>query len=80
MVIRVLLVDDHTPLRDALRAIVETQADIQVVGETADGLEALRILQGCSPHVVIMDVAMPGMSGLEATRRIKKGWPAWCSF
>jgi DNA-binding NarL/FixJ family response regulator len=76
MAIRVMLVDDHAMLRDGLRAILEAQPDLEVVGEAADGLEALSRLDELLPHVVVMDIAMPRMSGLEATRRIKKAHPA----
>jgi len=76
MAIRVMLVDDHTMLRDGLRAILEAQPDLEIVGEAADGLEALSLLDELLPHVVVMDIAMPRMSGLEATRRIKKAHPA----
>ncbi|MBI4786015.1 MAG: response regulator transcription factor [Chloroflexi bacterium] len=73
--IRVLLVDDHAILRDGLRAMLALSDDIQVVGEAADGREALAAIERLAPHVVIMDMAMPGMDGLEATRRIAKQSP-----
>ncbi len=67
---RVLLVDDHRVLLDGLRAFLERQPGISVVGTAVDGLEALRIARDRMPHVVIMDVSIPGMNGIEATRRI----------
>ncbi len=67
---RVLLVDDHRVLLDGLRAFLERQPGISVVGTAVDGLEALRIARDRMPHVVIMDVSIPGMKGIEATRRI----------
>ena len=76
MNIRVLLVDDHAVLRDGLRVILEREPDITVVGEAGDGLEAVRLAGELLPDVVVMDVAMPGMSGVEATRRIKKEQPS----
>lgn len=68
--IRVLLVDDHAILRAGLRALLETYADIEVVGEAGDGAEAIKRVREHHPDVVLMDVAMPGMNGLVATRYI----------
>ena len=70
MPIRVLLADDHTVVRDGLRALLEQESDRTVVAEAADGREALRLAEEQSPDVVVMDLAMPGMNGMEATRRI----------
>ncbi len=70
MPIRVLLADDHTVVRDGLRALLEQESDMTVVAEAADGREALRLAEEQSPDVVVMDLAMPGMNGMEATRRI----------
>lgn len=75
MAIRVILADDHKILRDGLRALLEAQPDIEVIGEAGDGLEALRLVELLIPHVVVVDIAMPRMNGLEATRRIKKEFP-----
>jgi two-component system, NarL family, response regulator NreC len=75
MSIRIILVDDHVMLREGLRALLNSQPDMDVVGEAADGLEAVRLVDQIVPHVVVMDIAMPCMNGLEATRRIKKAHP-----
>jgi DNA-binding NarL/FixJ family response regulator len=68
--IRILVADDHTVVRDGLRAVLERQPDMEIVAEAADGRECLRLAEEHSPDVVIMDIAMPHMNGMEATRRI----------
>jgi two-component system response regulator NreC len=73
--IKVLIVDDHTLVRDGVRALLALIADIEVVGEAANGKEALEKVKNLVPDVVLMDLAMPIMSGLEATRRIRKRFP-----
>lgn len=73
---RVLLAEDHTIVRQGLRAILDHEADLEVVGEAADGREAVRKALTLVPDVVIMDVSMPRMNGLEATARIVKENPA----
>ena len=73
--IKVLIVDDHTLVRDGIRALLELVADIEVVGEATHGKEALERVEQLAPDVVLMDLAMPVMGGLEATRRIRKYFP-----
>jgi two-component system response regulator NreC len=73
--IKVLIVDDHTLVRDGVRALLALVSDISVVGEAANGKEALEKVKELAPDVVLMDLAMPIMSGLEATRRIRRRFP-----
>src|SRR5882762_3952308 len=68
--IRVLLADDHTVLRAGLRALIEKEPGLVVVGEAGTGSEAVTLAKTTRPHVVLMDLAMPGTGGIEATRRI----------
>jgi len=74
--IRVLVVDDHTIVRDGISALLGLSDDIIVVGEASNGREALEVITSLKPDVVLMDVAMPVMGGLEATRRIRKQFPS----
>jgi two-component system response regulator NreC len=73
--IRVLVVDDHTIVRDGISALLALAGDIDVVGEATNGNEALKMATKLKPDVVLMDIAMPIMGGLEATRRISKELP-----
>jgi len=73
--IKVLIVDDHTLVRDGIRALLALVADVEVVGEAANGKEAIEKVKELAPNVVLMDLAMPIMGGLEATRRIRREFP-----
>ena len=73
--IRVLLADDHAILRSGIRALLDDEADIEVVGEAEDGHAAIRMTAELEPDIVLIDIAMPRMNGLEATRRIKNAHP-----
>jgi len=75
MMIRILLVDDHTILREALRSMLEQDPRMQVVGETGDGETALQMAQEYAPDVIVMDIAMRGLSGIETTRRLRAKHP-----
>lgn len=74
--IKVLIADDHAILRDGIRLLLEAQSDIEVVDEAADGREAVGKAIELEPEVVLMDIAMPFLNGLEATREIKKAVPS----
>jgi len=74
--IKVLIVDDHTLVRQGIRSLLALTADIEIVGEAADGRQAIEKVRQLAPDVVLMDLAMPKMGGLEATRRIRKEFPA----
>jgi two-component system response regulator NreC len=73
--IRILVADDHTLLRNGIRALLEDEQDIVIVGEAEDGREAVRLAGQLKPNVVLMDIAMPLLNGLEATRQIKREHP-----
>lgn len=73
--IKVLIADDHALMRMGLKALLETQPDIETVGEASDGSEAVRKARKSLPDVVIMDILMPGTDGIEATRRITEALP-----
>ena len=75
MSLRVVLVDDHRLLREGLRRILEASEGIHVVGEAGDGLSALKAVAEFRPDVVVMDVAMNGMNGIDATQRVRKDHP-----
>jgi len=69
--IRILLVDDQSLFREGLRAVLSVQPDFEIVGEAADGLEAVELADELEPHVILMDLRMPRLGGVEATRRIR---------
>lgn len=73
--VRVVLIDDHDLLRRGIKTMLESQGDIQVVGEASDGSQALQAVEAAEPDVVIIDVIMPTKDGIEATRDIKNAFP-----
>ena len=72
MSVTVLLVDDHPIIRQGLRTLLEGDPEFKVVGEAGDGIEALQLVQRLKPHIVVVDMMMPGLNGLEVIRQIKK--------
>src|SRR3712207_5253025 len=72
---RLLVVDDHALLRAAIRSMLSREPDLEVVGEACDGREALELCHALRPDLVLMDVSMPGIDGITATRKIKAGLP-----
>jgi len=75
MSLRVLLVDDHNLVRAGIRALLESLPQVEVVGEAADGRDALDLAASLQPDIVLMDISMKGMNGLEATVRLKQDFP-----
>lgn len=73
--LRVLLADDHTLVRAGFRLLLEREAGVQIVGEASDGREAVRLSKTARPDVVVMDLAMPGLNGLEATVQVTRACP-----
>ena len=74
--VRILLVDDHAVIRQALRMLLEAQQDIEVIGDVENGRDAVAAVERITPDVVLMDVVMPGLNGLEATRQIRRVSPS----
>jgi len=74
-VIKILLADDHALVRQGLRFILEAQDDMEIVGQAGNGNEAVEMAEKLKPDVVVMDVAMPGLNGVEATRRLSGSLP-----
>lgn len=73
--IRILIADDHEVVREGLRLILEAEDDFAVVGEAADGREAIELVRQHQPQVVLMDLRMPGMDGLTAIKQLRQQWP-----
>jgi DNA-binding NarL/FixJ family response regulator len=75
---RVLLVDDHTMVRRSLRMLLQCEPDIEIAGEAANGTQAIALTRQLQPDVVLMDITMPAMNGIEATRAIHAEFPLVC--
>ncbi len=74
--ITIVLADDHHVVRQGLRALLEAESDFSVLGETGDGLDALRLVEQLSPNVLVLDLMMPGLNGLEVARQLGKRSPS----
>lgn len=74
--IRVIIADDHELFREGTRTLIDKEKDMEVIGEASDGEEAIALVKQLQPHVVLMDIAMPKINGIEATGKIKKDHPA----
>jgi two-component system, NarL family, response regulator LiaR len=74
--IRIVVADDHSVVREGTRTLLERQEDMEVVGEAADGEEALKVIEEKKPDVAILDISMPKLSGIEVTRQIKPRFPS----
>ena len=74
--IKVLLAEDHIVVREGIRELIQGENDMEVVGEAGDGAEAIELVSQVEPDVVLMDIAMPKLNGIEATRRIKESHPS----
>jgi len=72
---QIVLADDHAMLRQGLKKLIEAKADMKVIGESADGVELLSFLSALTTHMVILDISMPNLRGIEAVREIKKKYP-----
>jgi len=74
MTIRLLLVDDHAVVRSGLRMLLESEEDIEIIGEAGNGREALHLIEQHAPDVVLMDIGLPDMTGIEVTQAVKQSW------
>src|ERR1700723_3871949 len=75
MVIKVVLVDDHSIVREALKQTISNEKDIRILGEARNGQEAIQLVQNCRPHVVILDFILPDMTGLDVTKKLTQWDP-----
>jgi DNA-binding NarL/FixJ family response regulator len=73
--VRILIVDDHTLMRSGIRALLEKSDDLRVVGEAGNGYDALRLMDELDPHVVLLDISLPGLNGLEVAAKARKDHP-----
>src|SRR5262249_56143709 len=73
--IRILVVDDHTVVRMGLKAMIDSQPSMQVIGEASNGPQAVELFRRLAPDVVLMDLRLPGMSGIQATKEIRADFP-----
>lgn len=72
---KIMIADDHPIFRSGVRNLIQTTEDLEVVGEAASGDEVLRLAEQCQPDIILMDIRMPGLNGIEATRLVKEKYP-----
>lgn len=77
MTVSILLADDHPIVRQGMRRLLEAESDLTVVGEAADGLETVQLVEKFRPDVLIVDMMMPGLNGLDILRQVKKTLPGY---
>ncbi len=80
MTVTVLLADDHPIVRQGLRHLLEAEADMKIVGEASDGLQAVQLAEKFKPNVLVVDIMMPGLNGLEVLKQMKERSPATCGI
>jgi two-component system, NarL family, response regulator NreC len=80
MTVTVLMADDHPIVRQGLRHLLEAEPDLKIVGEASDGLEAVQLTEKFRPDILIVDLMMPGLNGLEVVKQVKERSPATCSI
>jgi two-component system, NarL family, response regulator YdfI len=73
--IRVVTVDDHPLVREGLRLMLATSEDLELIGDASEGAAALRLIEDCQPDVVLLDLRMPGLDGMEVLEQLRKSWP-----
>ncbi|RLB77647.1 MAG: DNA-binding response regulator, partial [Deltaproteobacteria bacterium] len=72
---RIVLADDHVMIRNGIKKIIEESDDMEIVAETGDGLELLNLLKNINPHMIILDISMPNLRGIEAAHEVKMVYP-----
>lgn len=80
MTVTLILADDHPIVRQGLRHLLEAEPDLKIVGEAEDGLQAVQLTEKFKPNVLVVDIMMPGLNGLEVLRQVKERCPATCSI
>jgi DNA-binding NarL/FixJ family response regulator len=80
MIVTVLLADDHPIVRQGLRHLLEAEPDLKIVGEATDGLQAVQLTETLKPNILIVDIMMPDLNGLEVLRQVKERSPSTCSI
>jgi two-component system, NarL family, response regulator NreC len=74
--IKLVLADDHAVVREGLKSLIQTQPDMMVIGEASDGVTALDAVRGCAPHILVVDISMPGLNGIGVTMQVRAMCPS----